>query len=121
VGGSGADGSKPCQTVIDAGCFSCAVGDGGLANTNIDVTLMNSDIASLLISVIVTYFPVDQPAYKTVGAAFGDALNTVSNACFVASTSFAKRGSTSMWYQSPASNLPICHVPRSQRQLRDCA
>jgi hypothetical protein len=62
VVGSGADGSKPCQTVIGAGCISCAVGAGGFANTNIDVTLMNSDIASLLMSVIVTYFPVDQPA-----------------------------------------------------------
>jgi hypothetical protein len=62
VVGSGADGSKPCQTVIGAGCVSCAVGVGGLANTNIDVMLMNSDIASLLMSVITTYFPVGQPA-----------------------------------------------------------
>jgi hypothetical protein len=76
VVGRGDAGSKPCQTVTGAGSVSCGVGAGGLANTNIDVTLINSDIASLLMSVIVTYFPVDQPAYKTVGAAFGDALNT---------------------------------------------
>jgi hypothetical protein len=47
---------------MGAGSISCAVGAGGFANTNIDVTLINSDIASLLMSVIVTYFPVDQPA-----------------------------------------------------------
>ena len=62
VVGSGVAGSKPCQTVVGAGCISCAVGAGGFANTNIDVTLINSDIASLLMSVIVTYFPVGQPA-----------------------------------------------------------
>ena len=56
VDGNGAGCSKPCQTVIGARCFSVVVGAGGLANTNIDVTLMNSDIASLLMSVIVTYF-----------------------------------------------------------------
>ena len=56
VGGIGAGCSKPCQTVIGAGCVSVAVGAGGFANTNIDVTLMNSDIASLLMSVMVTYF-----------------------------------------------------------------
>ena len=49
-------GSKPCQTVVGANCVSVAVGAGGFANTNIDVTLMNSDIASLLMSVMVTYF-----------------------------------------------------------------
>jgi len=47
--GIGAAGSKACQTVIGAGCV---FGVGGLANMNIDVTLINSDIASLLMSVI---------------------------------------------------------------------
>jgi hypothetical protein len=40
--------------VIGAGTI--CVGAGGFANINIDVTLMNSDMASLLMSVIVTYF-----------------------------------------------------------------
>ena len=75
--GRGDAGFKPCQTVIGAGCVSAGVGAGGLCNTKIDVTLINSDMASLLMSVIVDLLSrVDQPAYKTVGAAFGDALNT---------------------------------------------
>jgi hypothetical protein len=48
--------------VTGAGSVSCGVGAGGLANTNMDVTLINSDIASLLMSVMTTYFPVGQPA-----------------------------------------------------------
>jgi len=56
VGGMGDAGSKPCQTVIGAKRVSAGVGVGGLASTNIDVTLINSDTASLLMSVIVTYF-----------------------------------------------------------------
>jgi hypothetical protein len=56
VVGSGDAGSKPCQTVIGAGWVSAGVGAGGLCSTNIDVTLINSDMASLLMSVIVTYF-----------------------------------------------------------------
>jgi hypothetical protein len=62
VVGSGVAGSKPCQTVTGAGSVSCGVGAGGFANTNMDVTLINSDIASLLMSVMTTYFPVGQPA-----------------------------------------------------------
>ena len=54
VGGSGVGCSRPCQTVIGAGTIN--VGAGGFANINIDVTLINSDMASLLMSVIVTYF-----------------------------------------------------------------
>ena len=56
VGGMGDAGSEPCQTVIGVGRVSAGVGVGGLASTNIDVTLINSDTASLLMSVIVTYF-----------------------------------------------------------------
>ena len=52
VGGMGDAGSKPRRTVIGAGRVSCGVGAGGLANMNIDVTLINSDTASLLMSVI---------------------------------------------------------------------
>jgi len=49
-------GSKPCQTVIGAGRVSVGVGAGGLAKINIDMALINSDMAVLLMSVIVTYF-----------------------------------------------------------------
>jgi hypothetical protein len=52
VVGSGADGSRPCQTVIGAAFISCCVGAGGFANINIDVTLTNSEMASLVMSVI---------------------------------------------------------------------
>jgi hypothetical protein len=38
--------------VIGAGCISCAVGAGGFANINIDMALMNSDMAVLVISVM---------------------------------------------------------------------
>lgn len=56
VGGMGDAGSKPCQTV--AGCWrvSAGVGVDGLAKINIDIALINSDMAVLLMSVIVTYF-----------------------------------------------------------------
>jgi hypothetical protein len=56
VGGVGDATSKPCQTVIGAGARSSAVGAGGGVKINIDMTLINSDIAVLLMSVIVTYF-----------------------------------------------------------------
>jgi len=56
VGGTGDAGSKPCQTV--AGCWRVSVGvdAGGLAKMNIDMALINSDMAVLLMSVMVTYF-----------------------------------------------------------------
>jgi hypothetical protein len=38
--------------VIGAACISCCVGAGGFAKTNIDVTLTNSEMASLVMSVI---------------------------------------------------------------------
>jgi len=44
---------RPCQTVIGAGARSAGVGAGGLCNINTDVALINSDMASLLMSVIV--------------------------------------------------------------------
>ena len=56
VGGVGDAGSRPYQTVIGAGAKSSAVGAGGGVNINIEITLINSDIAVLLMSVIVTYF-----------------------------------------------------------------
>ena len=56
VVGRGDAGSKPCQTVIGAGRVSAGVGAGGLCKINIDIALINSDMASLLMSVIVTYF-----------------------------------------------------------------
>ena len=56
VGGMGDAGSKPCQTVIGAGRVSAGVDVGGLAKMNIDMALINSDMAVLLMSVIVTYF-----------------------------------------------------------------
>jgi hypothetical protein len=45
-------GSKPCQTV--AGCWrvSVGVGVGGLAKINIDMALINSDMAVLVMSVM---------------------------------------------------------------------
>ncbi len=52
VVGNGAGCSRPCQTVIGAGCFSCAVGAGGFANINIDIALINSDMAVLVMNVI---------------------------------------------------------------------
>ena len=56
VAGIGDGFSRPCQTVIGAGAKSAGVGAGGLCNTNIDVTLINSDMPSLVMSVMVTYF-----------------------------------------------------------------
>ncbi|MGL4268026.1 MAG: hypothetical protein ACRCR7_12995 [Weissella cibaria] len=54
--GMGDAGFKPCQTVIGAGARSAGVGTDGLCNTNTDVALINSDMANLLMSVMVTYF-----------------------------------------------------------------